>query len=184
MSTVATFNIGSLFERLHYLQSFKPEDYTKLLKYLSDNSIRDMRVSPDEEIHKGIHFNKLDIKLQYHLFESINWADLFYTKDSDVILSKKVTIFNMLIMAFCVDIDEAENSYSRHLVYRTDQYAEKLENGFHCVIHYAIDRHLSVHEYNTIEEGFSLFWTRVDECIYTIKRAAELNGLKTMRANT
>jgi len=183
MTSVATFNMGQLFERLHYLQQHKPDDYSVMLKYLTENSVRDLRVDSDETINKGIAFNMLDIKLQYHLFESINWSQLFDTKDPEVILKNKITIFNMLVMAFCVDIDDAKNSYERHLIYRPNQYADKLENGFHRIITYSIDRHLYVHEYNTIDEGFTLFWTRVDQCIYSLKHTNELNGLKNFRAN-
>jgi len=105
------------------------------------------------------------------------------TKDPEVILKNKITIFNMLVMAFCVDIDDAKNSYERHLIYRPNQYADKLENDFHRIINYSIDRHLYVHEYNTIDEGFTLFWTKVDQCIYSLKHTNELNGLKNFRAN-
>ncbi len=181
MTTVATFNAAILLDRLIFLQETNYNEYLALTNYLLNNSIRDYRVSPDDNVNKGVCFNGLDLKLQYNLFECINFHQLFETTDEELLQSYKIRIYNSLAALY--NNYGGETDDERPIIYKSSEYSDKLITFFPKLIQRCINIHMSSGGYNTKEEGVDMFWRKVDNSIFIIKSTMHINSLKNRIGN-
>lgn len=172
----ATFNMALLFDSL----SVNKVERSKFISFLINKNIRDYRIAADESLNKGHSFCDLSFDLVHHLFESINFHQLFGLSNQEDILQKKVDVYNGIVNRLNLAmLDE----YRDALISDTREYAHKFRLYIKPLIMRSVDLHKSMDEFNTVEEGVYVFWKTVDHVIFTNKVKHELEQLKTVKAN-
>lgn len=172
----ATFNMALLFDSL----SVNKVERSKFVSFLINKNIRDYRIAADESLNKGHSFCDLSFDLAHHLFESINFHQLFGLSKQEDIVQKKIDVYNGVVdhLKFAM-LEECRDA----AINDAREYAHKLRLYMKPLIMRSIDLHKSMDEFNTVEEGVYVFWKTVDHVIFTIKVKHELEQLKTIRAN-
>lgn len=172
----ATFNIGLLFDSL----SKNKTEQTKFLDFLKSKNIRDYRVGANESTNKGQSFCDLSFDLVHHLFNSINFHQLFGTQDEQVLINKKINIYNEIVHHLKLNMFD---EYRDAAIKDSREYNHKLRVYMGPLVERSVQLHKNTDEFATAGEGAQNFWYLVDHCIFTNVIKHELEQLKTFRAN-